>query len=527
MIAIAVRLPSCEESFWIDELHSAWCVWDDLAEVSPRAAAGNQTPLYFWGLWFWKQCFGSSELVLRFPSVLASSLAAVVVTVGVGRVHRSLLAGFVAGCAMAVESNSIFYGTELRPFAVVTFVSAVACWLTMRSVSNHSRLLAAQVCCVLLAAAFQPTSIGVLIWLLLPRLVLFLLHRGSEERQSMTELDLKISNSSFPVRLIAIISIMAILGVGWYSVDVLSEAWQHRSQWIGMADASSLMQIWNVWPWGSLLLVPLALMVFVWMIHKFFGIDDSDIADVAEDRAWWWLGLLSLVAVILFWSVSAFGIAPVFHRRYFVACLPMLAWSCGGCIANASRVLTIRSARPWLDRAFESALILISMVPIGYLLVSQGTASKLYRSEMRLVRRGEDWKAAAAWADEHRRPGDAVYLNSGLIESRRLLADDSPEASSTAQWYLSYALRGPYHCASVIAFDIAAGRLPVNLPVVVRGTRSAAEQLAADLSKSEPGLSPVVHSFGRVQVITESLDPPSRREKTLSSVGRTDGPRFH
>lgn len=72
--AVLIRLPACYESFWVDELHSAWAVWDGIDQVQPRAAAGNQTPVYFFGLWFWRQLVGRSEVALRMSSVLAMSV---------------------------------------------------------------------------------------------------------------------------------------------------------------------------------------------------------------------------------------------------------------------------------------------------------------------------------------------------------------------------------------------------------------------------------------------------------------------
>ena len=43
-VALLLRIPSCYESFWVDELHSAWCVWDNLADVPARAEIGHQSP---------------------------------------------------------------------------------------------------------------------------------------------------------------------------------------------------------------------------------------------------------------------------------------------------------------------------------------------------------------------------------------------------------------------------------------------------------------------------------------------------
>ena len=83
-VVIAFRVPSCSESFWVDELHTVWTIHDDLADVLPRAQIGHQQPYYFGLLWLWRQTFGESELALRMTSVLSVAIASVILNVAVG-----------------------------------------------------------------------------------------------------------------------------------------------------------------------------------------------------------------------------------------------------------------------------------------------------------------------------------------------------------------------------------------------------------------------------------------------------------
>ena len=128
MIAIAIRVPSCYESFWLDELHSAWCVWDSFGEVFPRADIGHQTPFYFAGLWVWKQLVGTSEVALRFSSVMAVAASCAVLVWGVSRWSKSVAAGTATGLVMALETNSLFFGTELTGLSDTVLDQADA-WL--------------------------------------------------------------------------------------------------------------------------------------------------------------------------------------------------------------------------------------------------------------------------------------------------------------------------------------------------------------------------------------------------------------
>jgi 4-amino-4-deoxy-L-arabinose transferase-like glycosyltransferase len=85
-----LRLWQAGESLWIDELHTSWVVSGKLSEVLPRAAMGNQSPLYFWGMWLLVQVTGQSEWTLRLPSLLAGIALPAAVYFLVGRSFRAV-----------------------------------------------------------------------------------------------------------------------------------------------------------------------------------------------------------------------------------------------------------------------------------------------------------------------------------------------------------------------------------------------------------------------------------------------------
>ena len=51
---VGIRGWQTTESLWLDELHTGWTVAGTWSDVSDRAAAGNQTPCYFWFIWIWR-----------------------------------------------------------------------------------------------------------------------------------------------------------------------------------------------------------------------------------------------------------------------------------------------------------------------------------------------------------------------------------------------------------------------------------------------------------------------------------------
>jgi hypothetical protein len=124
-IGAILRLWQVGESLWIDELHTAWCASGSLAEVAQRAAAGNQSPLFFWLEWLLTRLLGHSELVLRLPSLVAGTLLPVSLFLVARHWTRSAGVALVAAALAAVDASSIFYSTEARPYGLVELLTVI------------------------------------------------------------------------------------------------------------------------------------------------------------------------------------------------------------------------------------------------------------------------------------------------------------------------------------------------------------------------------------------------------------------
>ncbi len=200
-----------------------------LVKYSPEPQIGNQSPFYFIGLWFWRQIVGDSEVGLRFSSMLAVAASSVVLTVGVARWTKSFAAGVMAGLVIALESNAIFFGTELRPYAfVILFASvAVACFLRLSATESrhqHRRYWSAMIIAILLAALSQPTSIGVLACLPLILCCVWLL-RDRRQLWKVTLLDIMLG------------LMVPAVGFALWRIT-LGDTWQQRSNWGTFAEAT-------------------------------------------------------------------------------------------------------------------------------------------------------------------------------------------------------------------------------------------------------------------------------------------------
>ncbi|MFK8111525.1 MAG: glycosyltransferase family 39 protein [Rubripirellula sp.] len=426
-IAVFLRVPSCYESFWIDELHSAWCVWGNLADIAPRATTGHQSPVYFHGLWLWKQIVGNAEVGLRLSSVLAVAVACSVLTIGITRWSRSIVAGVASGLTLAFESNSLFFGTELRPYAFVILFSSLATvsFLRLLQVPRHQShsTLALFVISILLATLCQPTAAGVLAFL-----VLALLTVGTiANRRQFWKI-------SWVDGLLVIAT--AVVGFALWRITV-SDTWEQRFHWSSFATAHQVSDIWLAWDWTWLLIVPTSVTIIVAAVGRF---RDETIPETAG--ATLLLSLLAIGVTALYWTVSHFEWVPVWHRRYFIAVLPMFACIIGGATGATQRLFQERPAS-------LIAGILTAAGLVTSLTYQQGTLQRLHRYPVALAVRGEDWRGALNWIQSKTNDDDHLFLDSGLIEVQHWLArhDGDPETTPLQMEFLLFPTSGPYEIA--------------------------------------------------------------------------------
>lgn len=450
-LALIVRVPSCYQSFWLDELHTAWCVWGALEEVYSRAVIGNQSPFYFIGLWFWRQLVGDGELGLRISSALALAGSSVALTVSVARWSRSFAAGMAAGLVLALESNAIFFGTELRPYAFVILFASVAlgCFLILSAQKSRHQLhryWSILIIAILLAALAQPTSLGVLVWL---PVALY----GAWYVRDKHQL-LKVTRSDMVLGLLVV-----VVGIVLWQIT-LGDSWRQRSNWETFAEATRLAQIVEVWDWKWLLVIPLGIVFTSAIIAIGRGTISSN-RDVLVSTLT--LAFIAVVATCLFWGLSRANLAPLWHRRYFIAVLPVLACTCGGSIGVFEA-----SLRPGRLASCLS-LVAAALLPLG-LAHQQKTLQRLPSYPVALANRGEDWRSANAWVRVNSRASDRIYLDAGLVEAKAWLeaagADRRPRKPSAEQLeYLLFAARGPYRLsANILPTSLGPDLQPYELP---------------------------------------------------------------
>lgn len=112
--AVATWFLTIRSAFWLDETISYWEISGGLREIWARQDVSF--PAYFYILWATKAIFGSSEAVLRIPSVLAM-LAATYVAYRIGRELFSPDVAAIVTVLFCLHPIVAFEAVDARPYA--------------------------------------------------------------------------------------------------------------------------------------------------------------------------------------------------------------------------------------------------------------------------------------------------------------------------------------------------------------------------------------------------------------------------
>jgi len=493
-IAIFLRLPSCYESFWLDELHSAWIVADDIGSVYQRSIIGHQSPCYYFQLWAWQQVFGDSEFMLRLNSVLLVAGGCSVLAFGIAEWTQSLLAGLVSGLLLAAENNSLFFGTELRPFALVILCSSISCVIFLRLLSSESRHQHSVQWClliitVLFSAIFQPTSLGVLAWLPLCLCVVWF-YRNPKQFRRFTRLDTALITT-------AMLTILILWQI------TLRQSWAEKSMWGTFATATNWQQIWSIWNWPCLLLIPSIPLLIMLLI------DAAKRSGVKNKRIVFGLGAiaaLTILATCLYWCLSKFEMIPVWHRRYFIAVLPMLACFGGGCLGYVQNRLGKSNTAIPITLVLGTSIILC----LG---IHQGMFKKLVHYPVALAKRGEDWRQAIEWLEENSKPESLILLDSGLIEGTSWITPKLFERGNEVKLeYLCFPVHGPYRLNRAV-MPVGTTLQPAIAPSVAQKPVYILTRNTATRTKQRTTAGQVLGFGGVSLVIPDPIIPEFRQQK--------------
>ncbi|MEZ6089862.1 MAG: glycosyltransferase family 39 protein [Pirellulaceae bacterium] len=481
LAACFLRLPSCLESLWVDELHSTWTIWGALSDVAPRARMGNQTPYFFWLLWCWQQIFGATEIALRSVSVIFVAGGCSALVLGSYRWRGDLLPGVLAALILTVEKNGLFFGTELRPYGLVICLSSVLLMFAYQRL--HGRGIVAHVgfistACLLFLIHYTAALlvVGVTCGIVLPSIWTSLRRRSLPrfENRKLWRID---------VALVLTAAVIVLV----LEHAAINDLWQRRQQWEAFAlprairseqpltvnAAHFVKDFRSMWGWTPMLVLPSGLLI----LCRLFG-------QPLQWRRWLPAVAVALLVTLLAYGLSIFEIAALWHRRYIIGALPVLAWGSAELwVAVAQGVRSILRKRATIRRFLHASVFVLA---VGSVVIGQGTAQKIVYGDLVLVHRFEDWRAATTWIQEHQGDWEGVLVYAGFIEDALL---ERPHAfSSERQWerfqsYLCSPANNMYHVNHPIASS-------ANLP------KQIAEQWTE--SFANPSAKPARWWIGRV-----------------------------
>jgi len=127
LLALGLRVYHLGYSpLWLDEGYSRLYAENSLAYLwTTGFHLETNPPAYYSVLHFWIERFGASEFALRFPSVLAS-LVAIVVVYALGKELENRSVGLLAALLMALAPTEIWYAQEARAYTLLHAAVAVA-----------------------------------------------------------------------------------------------------------------------------------------------------------------------------------------------------------------------------------------------------------------------------------------------------------------------------------------------------------------------------------------------------------------
>ncbi len=433
-----LRLQEVAHSLWLDELHTAWCVSGDLADVAPRARIGNYSPVYFYLVWASTHLVGLNEWGLRLPSLLAGIALIPVIHFATARFAGSRAAGLTAAAIVAFDGAFFgWYSQEARPFALVQLLAVVHVWVFFELVNVERRprtrhmlravLIAATVTLFYLHYTTPLLLCGELAWYAACRL----LPQKPELRR--------------PVHYAA--PLLAIdLGVATAAclpaASHLAEIFERRANWrqfVPQPTWDGLVTLFDLAPWAlAVSIVPWAAAHLLRLVFRRPWQIASPFLDLPRQPPsallayCWYLAPLA-VAALLTWL----GLAHVCYGRYLMVCsvaLPVAAaW---GVAVSRRRHLGLAAGVGLLT------VVLLQMRPGNFGEDTTAPDERGIPRHLFVEHFTEDWRGAVEFVRQHDPNGrQPVFVWAGLIEEGQL-----DEGQDPAAWreYLLFPISGPY-----------------------------------------------------------------------------------
>jgi mannosyltransferase len=376
---ILSSLGSWVPSLWGDEVTSAMSAERPLPTLF--AMLGHIDAVhgtYYLFLHFWVEVFGSSPFSIRFPSAIATGIAAGGVVV-LGRRLATVRTGITAGIVFAVIPRTTYMGEEARGYAMS---AACAVWLSILLVS----LLQAR---DVRRARWAVYAIGVALcaYVFLFSLLLLVAHAVivvSMRRPGLARTWIKATAGGLALALPVIVYGVAERGQIAFLTDRTAATFGSVAvgQWFTNAACATV-----AW---ALIAAAIVVPAITWLRERrSLSIRRPSLVVLA---AVW-----GLAPTVILLSVNA--VHAIYSSRYLSFCVPAIALLIGSLLG--------RIQPRWL--------------PVGLVLALGATASTSYLHDRTpYAKNASDWAADASVIQSHARPGQGVLFDESTKPSTRM-----------------------------------------------------------------------------------------------------------
>lgn len=413
-LIVVVRLwimPLCS-SLWLDEFGTVWVTDGGVSDVPERSTLFPQSIPYAALVALVRGGFGSSEVTLRLPSLLAM-LAAAVLVARLGRACFGAEAGWLGAGAFLLFPAVEFAAADARPYAFGV-LAATAALLSLRAWLEDGRARDALGYVLAAAAAVY------FHYLFAAALAGHAVYAAYRRRRGAPVSPLALGSAAAGLAVLLVPAAKLVAAV----------AAHRRSHEFGTLPGA--IALFNALVPVRVLafLIPAVLVAFV-LCGARFARAGAPPASVSDARVL--LLSAALAPPLLLFAVSRVFSTPVFEGRYWLETAPAWAALLGGGLARLAPAAARRLA-------LAGALAAVLLV--------RGEPTRLPIGHGR-----EDWRGALA-AAERAAPGAPVLLSGSFAEAR----DPALAADPRHQEYLTEPVR--YYAPGAAAVALPLGAAP-------------------------------------------------------------------
>jgi hypothetical protein len=130
LVGMCLAVAVCRSrELWLDEYHTWLLSGMSLRDLWTYVTGDVHPPVYFLLMNGWRRLFGDDTMVLRLSSILVYVASVGVFAALVRRERGATLASTAAVCLFSFSPAVVYYGTEVRMYALLVLLACVAIWL--------------------------------------------------------------------------------------------------------------------------------------------------------------------------------------------------------------------------------------------------------------------------------------------------------------------------------------------------------------------------------------------------------------